>query len=114
MFELCLMCVGVIMYVCIVWVVYGVVDLKMGVCGSVIDVFVNLQLNYYIEVMGGVFVDECGVVLKLFFVECCCVLCEVWFVCDVEFGVLQMLLCLLFCVCMVFVNWIWFGFFKQV
>lgn len=42
MFELCLMCVGVIMYVCIVWVVYGVVDLKMGVCGSVIDVFVNL------------------------------------------------------------------------
>lgn len=35
MLEFCLMCVGVLVYSCIFWVVFGVFDEKIGVVGSV-------------------------------------------------------------------------------
>lgn len=68
MLEFCVMCFGVMMYVCLVCVVYGVVDLKIGVCGLVVNLFEQDKLNYYIELLGGVMVEECGQLLKEFFV----------------------------------------------
>lgn len=71
MFEFCVMCVGVIMYVWISCVIYGVCDLKIGVYGSVVDLFGVEWLNYYVMVDGGVLVDECSMLLFEFFVSCC-------------------------------------------
>lgn len=68
--ELCVMCVGVMLYVCVVCVVYGVFDFKMGVVGSIFDLFVEMCLNYQIVIVGSVFVQECGDMLCVFFVEC--------------------------------------------
>lgn len=70
-FELCVMCSGVIMYVCIVCVVFGVIDFKIGVVGSVINFYIEECFNYYVNIEGGVLVGECGVLLFFFFVVCC-------------------------------------------
>lgn len=36
-FELCLMCVGLLVYSCIKWFVYGVKDVKMGFVGFIMN-----------------------------------------------------------------------------
>ena len=44
--EPCSMCAGAILLARISKVIYGVHDLKLGACGSVINVLVNDSLNY--------------------------------------------------------------------
>lgn len=46
MFELCVMCVGVMIYSCIGCVVFGVCDVKIGVVGFLMDVLYYLGMNY--------------------------------------------------------------------
>ncbi|TAN82708.1 MAG: tRNA-specific adenosine deaminase [Gallionella sp.] len=91
--EPCLMCAGAIMHARVARVVYGANDPKTGACGSVLDVFgeINpsrphlvrggelapshdrgragegLRLNHHAEVLGGVLAEECGAMLSNFF-----------------------------------------------
>lgn len=65
--EPCTMCAGAGMLARLRRVVYGAADPTTGACGSVIDVFGETRLNHYAEVRGGVLIDECSAMLKLFF-----------------------------------------------
>jgi tRNA(adenine34) deaminase len=48
-------------------VVFGAPDPKTGACGSVVDLFGEARLNFHAEVKGGVLAEECGALLKEFF-----------------------------------------------
>ena len=67
--EPCAMCAGAMLHARLARVVYGAIDPKTGACGSVIDLFAQAQLNHQTEVTGGVLGEDCGVMLKEFFVE---------------------------------------------
>ena len=91
--EPCLMCAGAIMHARIARVVYGADDPKTGACGSVVNVFGELnlspalplsaegasappltrggregfRLNHHTRVEGGLLAEECGSMLSNFF-----------------------------------------------
>jgi tRNA(adenine34) deaminase len=82
--EPCLMCAGAIMHARIKRLVYGASDYKTGVCGSVLNVFGEIdtpcstyhlplatrqvvRLNHHAEVTGGILAAECGLMLSNFF-----------------------------------------------
>jgi tRNA(adenine34) deaminase len=82
--EPCLMCAGAIMHARIARLVYGAPDYKTGVCGSVMNIFGEIdapcithpsplatrrlaRLNYHAEVTGGILAAECGLMLSNFF-----------------------------------------------
>lgn len=65
--EPCAMCAGAMMHARIARVVYGAPDPKTGACGSVVDLFGDPRLNFHAEVKGGVLAQECGEMLKEFF-----------------------------------------------
>ena len=66
--EPCAMCAGAIMQARIRRVVFCAPDPKTGACGSVVDLFAEPRLNHHTTVTGGVLAEECGAVLKEFFV----------------------------------------------
>ena len=65
--EPCAMCAGAMMHARIARVVYGARDPKTGACGGVVDLFAVDRLNFPAEVRGGVLAEECGALLKEFF-----------------------------------------------
>lgn len=65
--ELCIMCVGIIVVVRILRVVFGVFDLKVGVVSFFFDVMCDLRLLYWLKVVIGVMVEELFVLLCEFF-----------------------------------------------
>ena len=67
--EPCAMCSGAMMHARLARVVYGADDPKTGVCGSVLNLFAQEQLNHHTEVVGGVLADEASAMLKAFFAE---------------------------------------------
>ena len=66
--EPCAMCAGAIMQARIRRLVFGAPDPKTGACGSVVDLFAEPRLNHHTTVTGGVLAEECGALLKEFFV----------------------------------------------
>lgn len=66
--EPCAMCAGAMIHARIARVVFGAPDPKTGACGSVVDLFGEARLNFHAEVTGGVLAEECGALLKEFFV----------------------------------------------
>lgn len=67
--EPCAMCSGAMIHARLARVIYGAADPKTGVCGSVVNLFEQNQLNHHTQVTGGVLADECGNVLREFFAE---------------------------------------------
>ncbi len=65
--EPCTMCAGAMIHARIARLVFGAPDPRTGTAGSVIDLFSQDYHNHKIDVVGGVFQDECGQILKDFF-----------------------------------------------
>jgi tRNA(adenine34) deaminase len=67
--EPCAMCAGAIVLARLSRLVYGTTDPKAGACGSVLDVIHERRLNHRVDVTAGVLADECGQILREFFVQ---------------------------------------------
>jgi tRNA(adenine34) deaminase len=67
--EPCAMCAGAIVLSRIPRLVYGAADPKAGACGSVLDVIHERRLNHRVEVGTGTLAEECGTLLKEFFLR---------------------------------------------
>lgn len=65
--EPCTQCAGAIILSKIERVVFGAWDPRAGMAGSVHDLLRHPRLNHRPEVVGGVMEDECGALLKRFF-----------------------------------------------
>ncbi len=65
--EPCSMCVGAMIHARIKRIVFGAYDLKTGAAGSALNLIGDVVHNHKIEVMGGVFEDECRQILQAFF-----------------------------------------------
>ncbi len=67
--EPCAMCLGAMMHARLARVVFGAADPKTGVCGSVLNLSLEKQLNHHTQVEGGILAQECGDTLRQFFKE---------------------------------------------
>jgi tRNA(adenine34) deaminase len=67
--EPCAMCAGGIVLARVPRVVFGAWDDKAGMAGSVGDLLRHPRLNHRPEVQGGILAEECGALLRRFFVE---------------------------------------------
>ena len=67
--EPCPMCIGAIVQARIERVVFGAYDPKSGAAGSAVDLTDSPAFNHRFEVNGGVLAEECGEVLRAFFVR---------------------------------------------
>ena len=65
--EPCAMCSGAVLNARLDRVVYGATEPRTGAAGSVVNLFVNTQLNHQTQVIGGVLAQECSDVLQQFF-----------------------------------------------
>ena len=66
--EPCSMCAGAILNSRISTLVFGAYDPNQGVCGSVINLFSDLNKEKQVEVIGGILELEASELLKSFFV----------------------------------------------
>jgi tRNA(adenine34) deaminase len=66
--EPCAMCAGAMVHARVQRLVYAAADPRAGAAGSVFDVVRNPALNHRLEVDGGVMAEECGALLRGFFV----------------------------------------------
>jgi tRNA(adenine34) deaminase len=67
--EPCMMCVGAMLHARVKRVVFGAMEPKTGVVGSVLNLAAEPRLNHHAEFIGGVLSEECGNMLKAFFAE---------------------------------------------
>ena len=67
--EPCTMCAGALVLARVARVVYGAVDEKAGAAGSLWDVLRDRRLNHRPEVLSGVLADQCGDLLRDFFIR---------------------------------------------
>ena len=65
--EPCAMCAGALVLARVQRVVFGAWDEKAGMGGSVGDLLRHRRLNHRPEVQGGVLAEECGALLREFF-----------------------------------------------
>lgn len=66
--EPCAMCAGAMVLARLPRVVFGAWEPKTGAAGSVLDVLREPRLNHQVEVVGGILAEECGQLLRDFFV----------------------------------------------
>ena len=67
--EPCAQCAGAIVLAKVGRVVFGAYDQRCGMAGSVYDLLRNPRLNHRPEVVGGLMAEECGEILKRFFLS---------------------------------------------
>ena len=67
--EPCAQCAGAIVLAKVGRVVFGAYDARCGMAGSVYDLLRNPRLNHRPEVIGGLLAEECGDLLKRFFLS---------------------------------------------
>jgi len=67
--EPCAQCAGAIVLAKVDRVVFGAYDARCGMAGSVYDLLRNPRLNHRPEVVGGLMAEECGDLLKRFFLS---------------------------------------------
>ena len=67
--EPCAQCAGAIVLAKVGRVVFGAYDARCGMAGSVYDLLRNPRLNHRPEVVGGILAEECGELLKRFFLS---------------------------------------------
>jgi tRNA(adenine34) deaminase len=67
--EPCAQCAGAIVLAKVGRVVFGAYDSRCGMAGSVYDLLRNPRTNHRPEVVGGLMADECGELLKRFFLS---------------------------------------------
>ena len=67
--EPCAQCAGAIVLAKVGRVVFGAYDERYGMAGSVYDLLRNPRLNHRPEVVGGLLAEECGDLLKRFFLS---------------------------------------------
>ena len=65
--EPCAQCAGAIVLAKVGRVVFGAYDSRVGMAGSVYDLLRNPRTNHRTEVVGGLMAQECGELLKRFF-----------------------------------------------
>jgi tRNA(adenine34) deaminase len=66
--EPCPMCAGAMVHARVRRVVYGATDPRAGACGTVFNIAQHPALNHRLECDGGVLAEECGTLLRGFFV----------------------------------------------
>jgi tRNA(adenine34) deaminase len=66
--EPCAMCAGAMVHARVQRLVYAATDPRAGAAGSLFDVVQHPALNHRLVVEGGVLGDECGTLLREFFV----------------------------------------------
>ena len=67
--EPCAQCAGAIVLAKVGRVVFGAYDARCGMAGSVYDLLRNPGLNHRPEVLAGLMAEECGDLLKRFFLS---------------------------------------------
>jgi tRNA(adenine34) deaminase len=67
--EPCMMCVGAMLHARVRRVVFGAMEPKSGVVGSILNLPAEPKLNHHADFIGGVLAEECGNMLKAFFAE---------------------------------------------
>ncbi len=67
--EPCPMCAYAIIQARLKRLVFGACDPKAGAAGSVINIFEKKLFNHEVEVFGGILEEECGAILKKFFLD---------------------------------------------
>lgn len=65
--EPCAMCAGAMVLARLGRLVYGAIDLKAGMAGSIDDLLRHPRLNHRVDVSGGLLADECAALLHDFF-----------------------------------------------
>jgi tRNA(adenine34) deaminase len=65
--EPCAMCAGAMVHARVERLVYAAADPRAGAAGSVFNVVQNPALNHRLDVDAGVLADECGSLLRNFF-----------------------------------------------
>jgi tRNA(adenine34) deaminase len=66
--EPCAMCAGAMVHARIQRLVYGATDPRAGAAGSVFNIVQNPALNHRVDIELGVLADDCGKLLRDFFV----------------------------------------------
>lgn len=67
--EPCAMCAGAMVHARVQRLVYAAGDPRAGAAGSIFNVVQNPALNHRLEVVPGVLAEECGSMLRNFFVQ---------------------------------------------
>jgi tRNA(adenine34) deaminase len=65
--EPCAMCAGAMVHARVRRLVFGATDPRAGAAGSVFNIVQHPALNHRIDVSGGVLVEDCGALLRGFF-----------------------------------------------
>jgi tRNA(adenine34) deaminase len=66
--EPCAMCAGAMVHARIQNLVFGASDPRAGAAGSVFNIVQSTALNHRVAIEGGILGDECGALLKAFFI----------------------------------------------